>query len=368
MEQHGVREPVVLFEGKILDGRNRYRASRDADVECAFVTYDGDDPVGYVVSLNLRRRHLTHSQRAWAAAKLANVPRGGDRRSDQSARLHSGSRTTNENAARLLDVSRRSVATARSVRDHGTPELHQKVEAGTVSVSAAADIATLPRDDQQEIVAKGEAEILAIAKRLRTEKAKARRDQRIARIAEISRGNRDLDIDQTYPVILADPPWKYDGAPFFGAWDRNAENHYPTLTLDEICALPVRDLATPDAILYLWTTAPKLAEALAVVEAWGFVYRTNITWDKGRPGLGYYIRVQHEHLLICTRGDMPTTWAGHQPASIIREPRGKHSEKPQAVYEIIEDIYPELAKIELFARTPRDGWTAWGNEIGVPAE
>ena len=98
--------------------------------------------MAFVVSLNLRRRHLSESQRAWAAAKLANITRGGDRRSEQTANLPFEPRTTNGDAARLLNVSERSVRSARSVRDHGTPELRSRVEAGTLSVSTAADIAT----------------------------------------------------------------------------------------------------------------------------------------------------------------------------------------------------------------------------------
>jgi N6-adenosine-specific RNA methylase IME4 len=151
-----------------------------------------------------------------------------------------------------------------------------------------------------------------------------------------------------------------------GSNNRSIECHYPTLSLDEICALPVGDLATDDAMLYLWATAPKLAECIKVIEAWGFDYRTHIMWDKEIIGMGYYARNQHELLLIARRGAIPPPEAGKQPSSVYRERRGAHSAKPLFFYEMIEASYPGLPRIEIFARgAPRAGWDAWGNEASV---
>jgi N6-adenosine-specific RNA methylase IME4 len=147
------------------------------------------------------------------------------------------------------------------------------------------------------------------------------------KIAEISKGNTDLSTDQRYPIIYADPPWRYENPPM-GGTNRSIENHYPTMTLDEICALPIGELATDDAMLYLWATAPKLADCLKVIEAWGFEYRTNLVWDKEAIGMGYHARNQHEILLIAKRGDIPPPPPGTQPSSVHREKRGRHSAKP----------------------------------------
>lgn len=187
------------------------------------------------------------------------------------------------------------------------------------------------------------------------------RKERLATIAEISSGNRELGTETRFPIIYADPPWRYENPPI-GASNRSIENHYPTMTLDEICALPVNDLATDDAMLYLWATAPKLAECMRVIEAWGFEYRTNLVWDKELIGMGYHARNQHEILLIAKRGNIPPPEAGKQPASLHRERRADHSAKPVFYYEMIEAAYPGLPKIELFCRTPREGWAAWGNQ------
>lgn len=152
---HGVREPVVLFEGAILDGRNRYRASQAAGVDCPMTEYRGDDPAAYVVSLNLHRRHLTESQRAMAAAKLANIQRGGDRKSDQTANLQFDRQpapVSQSEAASLLNVSPRTVATAKKVQDAAAPETVHAVEKGDLSVSLAAKAAALPKEQQAQIV------------------------------------------------------------------------------------------------------------------------------------------------------------------------------------------------------------------------
>lgn len=172
IKAHGLRESVILHEGAILDGRNRYRACNLAGVDCRFEIYKGDDALAFAISKNLKRRHLSESQRAMVAAKLANMPRGGDRR-EQSANLHSASKT-----AEMLNVSERSVKTAKAVQERGSPALVSAVEKGKVSVSAAAEVAQLPEEEQAEIVAKGEKEIVAAASRVRREKKGKRKRTR----------------------------------------------------------------------------------------------------------------------------------------------------------------------------------------------
>lgn len=149
--KNGVIEPIVFLDGAILDGRNRYMAARQLGIEYPRVEYQGDDPLGFVISHNLKRRHLTESQRAMVAAKLAKVPHGGDRRSDQAENLPLVSQ---EMAARQLNVSDRSIRTAKQVAEQGTPELAKAVEEGKVSVSAAASIVDQPPEVQREVVAR----------------------------------------------------------------------------------------------------------------------------------------------------------------------------------------------------------------------
>jgi ParB-like chromosome segregation protein Spo0J len=203
IREHGLHEPIVVYEDKILDGRNRYRACEAAGIEPTFTVYQGDDPISFVISLNLRRRHLDESQRAMVAAKLATLKLGDNQHAPIGA-------PSQEKAADLLNVGRRSVQRAREVQEQGAPELVQAVERGVVSVSAAADVATLPEQDQREIVARGEREILRAAQEIRARKAEIRRAERIAKLTKISGGNTPLPSERRYPVILADPAWKFD--------------------------------------------------------------------------------------------------------------------------------------------------------------
>jgi N6-adenosine-specific RNA methylase IME4 len=354
IRKHGLHEPIVLYEERILDGRNRYRACCAAGIDPTFTVYQGDDPVAYVISLNLRRRHLSESQRAMVAAKLATLKLGDNQHSEG---LPIG------RSSELLNVGERSVARAREVIDRGATELVHAVEHGRVSVSAAADIATQPIEEQREIVARGEREILRAAQTIRARKAETRRAERIERLAVTCNQNSPFPSDRRYAVIYADPPWHFEVYNEESGIERAAGNHYPTLSLEQICALPVQELATDAAVLFIWTTAPHLVEALQVITAWGFAYKSNICWVKDKIGLGYLVRNQHEHLLIGTRGDIPTPPPAQRPPSVINAPRREHSRKPDEAYALMERMYPELPKIELFARHACEGWAAWGNEV-----
>ena len=166
--------------------------------------------------------------------------------------------------------------------------------------------------------------------------------------------------EQKFSVIYADPPWRYD---FSETTNRQIENQYPTMDIEEIKAVNVSEFCHTDAVLYLWATAPKLREGLAVMEAWGFEYKTNMVWVKDKIGMGYWARSQHELILIGTRGTFSPPPSDKRVSSIIEAPRTKHSKKPVQCVELLENLYPEMAKIELFSREPREGWAAWGNEV-----
>src|SRR5215471_15372394 len=359
IREHGLHEPIVVFEDKILDGRNRYRACEAAGIEPTFRLFMGDDPLAYVISANLKRRHLDESQRAMVAAKFATLKDG--QRADLVEGLPIG------RASDMLNVGERSVARARELQEHGTPELVSAVERGAISVSSAADVATLPVQEQREIVARGEGEILRAAQDIRARKAEIRRAERIERLAATCNQSTPFPSDRRYAVLYADPPWHFEVYNEESGGEHAAANHYSTMLLDEICALPILSLASPDAALFMWTTVPHLRESFDVLVAWGFEYKANIVWVKDKIGLGYFVRNQPELLLVATRGDMPSPSPANRPPSVISAPRREHSRKPDEAYEIIEWMYPTLPKVELFARQTRPGWEAWGNEVGTAA-
>jgi len=166
-------------------------------------------------------------------------------------------------------------------------------------------------------------------------------------------------------IIIADPPWRYS---FSLSKANKIENQYPTLTVPEICALPgtsgFPELENNSA-LYLWATAPKLREALTVMDAWGFTYKSNMVWDKELLGMGYWARGQHEHVLIGTKGKHSPPTPKSRRSSVIRRKRGRHSVKPVDLHDHIDNAFPGETKVELFARDTRPGWITWGNEVGV---
>lgn len=364
--KNGVLEPIVFLDGAVLDGRNRYMAARDLDIEYPRVEYVGDDPLGFVISLNLKRRHLSESQRGMVAAKLAKLPQGARTDLEHRANLHEVSAAK---AGEMLNVSERTVKTAKQVQEHGAPELVTAVESGQVSVSAAADIATLPKPEQAEVVARGEKEILAKAKEIRAVKVEKKRAEKVATTVAIAEQNRALPVGRRkYSAIYADPPWSFQVWSGEGK-DRAAENHYPTMTQAEIEALPVADMAADDCALFMWAVMPQLPEALAVIKAWGFEYKTcafvwvKQTKDEERfaTGMGYWTRANAEVCLLATRGSPARLNADvHQ---VVMSPRMEHSKKPDEVASRIERLVPG-PYLEMFARRPRDGWDLWGNQAG----
>jgi len=201
--------------------------------------------------------------------------------------------------------------------------------------------------------------VLQAAREINRERMAERRVERVDRLIEISSGNSEIDTSKKYNVIYADPPWRYD---YSLSKSREIENQYPTMEVEDICNLPINEIAQNDAVLFLWATSPKLTEAMKVISSWGFNYRTNAVWVKNKIGMGYYFRQQHELLLVATRGDIPAPSPDTRVSSVIEAPRTEHSKKPGEVYEIISAMYAGLPKIELFCRDPQEGWDAWGNQ------
>jgi N6-adenosine-specific RNA methylase IME4 len=175
-----------------------------------------------------------------------------------------------------------------------------------------------------------------------------------------------------FGVVKADPPWNYDNAGVEGS----AEGEYPTMTIDDLCALPVAGVCADACVLVLWATWPLLDQAFRLIAAWGFTYKTGFPWMKldGDPqrslltgeyeykpqyGTGFWVRGCSEPLLIAVRGDAKPYDARHF-CGIVSE-NFFHSRKPQNIYEYAEAMRGPY--LELFARRPRDGWTALGNEI-----
>lgn len=195
-----------------------------------------------------------------------------------------------------------------------------------------------------------------------------KKEMRAARERELAARQEALP-GKRYGVIYADPEWRFEVYSRETGMDRAADNHYPTSETDAICARPVGDIAADDCVLFLWATVPMLPDALRVMGAWGFAYKSHCIWKKDRMGTGYWFRNWHELLLVGTKGDeLPAPAMGTQFPSVIDAPVGEHSEKPDAFYELIEAYFPSLPKIELNARRARSGWDRWGLEANASNE
>jgi len=190
--------------------------------------------------------------------------------------------------------------------------------------------------------------------------------KRVETITEVRRQMARAEVKEAaalpndkYRVIYADPPWKYS--------DQLLETmgstkfHYPTMSIKELCDMPVKSIAQDDAVLFLWVTSPLLFECAPVIDAWGFKYKTSFVWDKIKQNWGHYNSPRHEFLLVCTRGsclpDTPTLYD-----SVVSIERTGHSVKPDYFRDMITALYPHGKRIELFARQQTEGWEVYGNQ------
>lgn len=173
------------------------------------------------------------------------------------------------------------------------------------------------------------------------------------------------NITKKYQIIYADPAWSYQDKGCNG----NCESHYKTMSIKDLCDLPVKNITDDNAVLFLWTTYPMLKEAMLLIEAWGFTYKSiAFQWIKlnkknGRPfyGLGRWTRGNTEPCLIAVKGKPQRV--SKAVFQLIQAPISKHSAKPHEAYNKIEQLMGKLPRIELFARNRREGWDVWGNEI-----
>ena len=223
-----------------------------------------------------------------------------------------------------------------------------------VSFTAHALVAPLPVEKQAAILARAAAEDLTVSEVREIVRLDAHHDK----VAAIQRGA--LPIGE-FDVVCADPPWQYDNSGF----SDSAAAHYPTMSVEAIAALPTTDPTFPkfaDAcVLFLWATSPLLPAAGLVMAEWGFDYKACLVWVKDRaPGLGWWLRTRHELLLVGARG---STTPIEKVDSVIEAAVADHSRKPIEAYAAIDRMFPGVRRVEVFARAPRPGWDAWGNEV-----
>lgn len=258
-----------------------------------------------------------------------------------------------EQAMATTGLSLQTLTNRGYIARHVTPEVRQMAP----SPAHVAEVAPLPEAEQKQWLTRAKDEAWT--------RQELRSAMRAAKRRAVVEGQ--MALDGRYRVVYADPPWGYgdNGATADGSLGK-AERHYPAMTMADLIALPVAEHVTDDAVLFLWVTAPMLMENPGprdIIEAWGFTPKTGMVWDKVLGNYGHYVHVQHEHLLICTRGKCQPDEPVPSPKSIFVERRsGEHSEKPSGIRLMIERLYPLGRRVELFAREAAPGWDCLGND------
>ena len=315
IKANGLREAVVVYEGMILDGRNRARACEVAGIEPRYTPFKGDDPLAFVLDKNLNRRHLNDDQRRMVAAKIANMPRGRPAENPAECGIKIA------DAARLVNVDKAGAERARTVVAKASPEVNRAVERGKLTVAAAAQAAKLEPEKQRRIAEEAEAGRANVVRTVIKQEARAVREREL--------GQRQLAEPQgKCGVIVEDFEW--DDMPWSRetGMDRHASNHYETAddahTAEEIIARTSARFAwaADDCFLAMWSTIQHLAIAIDVMRLRGFRYVSHHVWGKDKIGLGRWVREKHDILLFGVKGKIPCPAPGTQWESlVIREAR-----------------------------------------------
>jgi N6-adenosine-specific RNA methylase IME4 len=376
----GLVHPITIYRHngsatpRLVSGAHRLAAAKAIGWEtipCVVAPSDDADMRALIeIDENLQRSDLTAAERAMHVSKRKEIyerlhpeTRNGENQHTRVRKVCEPSgRFTEETAART-GKSERSIQLD-AMRAAAIPQIAETI--GTcLDIGEELDaLAKLPHKRQAEIIAKAKSEPKTKSKRKRTVSAKGeakkmQRDKRERELADSTERASKAVGSKLYGVIYADPPWKFETFSHRGM-DRSADNHYPTMTVEEIANLRIP--AAEDCVLFLWATAPMVPQAINVLHAWGFEYRSCCVWVKDRPGTGYWFRNQHELLLVGVKGSIPAPAPGTQYSSVITAPVGEHSEKPACFAEMIEELFPNTPALEMFARAPRLGWDVWGNQ------
>jgi N6-adenosine-specific RNA methylase IME4 len=368
----GQRQPIEVRragDGYVLiTGRHRFEAVTKLghkDIHATILDgIDADQAKLIEIDENLMRVDLSPAERAIHLAERKRLyekahpqtKHGGDRRGGDQVLNNENLKSFTVDTANKTGKHRSSIS--REVARAKIVNLQDVVGTALDEGAQLDALLTLPEPMRANLInrAKTGEDVDA-----RVEAMKHRRSSREAELAEKTTAAATELGKKIYGVIYADPPWRFETYGPAGQLMTSPDNHYPTMTLDTIKALKIP--AAKDCVLFLWATIPMLPEAHAVMAAWGFTYKSAMVWVKDKVGIGYWVRGQAELLLIGRRGDVPAPGPGNQPPAVIETPRGRHSEKPGIFADEITPLYPNVPKLEMFAREPREGWDVWGNEV-----
>jgi len=332
----GCREPLIVWNNILVDGHHRYEICTKHNIpfETKSINFsDDDEAMVWIITNQLGRRNITDFSRAELALKRKEI-------------LLKQGREKQKQTLKQYNEPTVLTKLVKTDTPHNTQKkIAKEIGVGQGTIGRVEVILKEAPEEVKDKLRRGDITINKVYTEIRNKK---RAQQKTP---ELPTGK--------YRVIYADPPWEYKNSGF----TTSAENHYKTMPTDEICNLPIKDLADENAVLFLWATNPLLEDALRVCKAWGFTYKTNFVWIKNQHTGGFYNYGQHELLFVATKGSMlPKLGSLH--SSVINSKRREHSRKPDEIYDIIEAMY-DAPYLELFARTERKNWTGWGLEYGI---
>ena len=370
IRERGVLVPVEMDEhGDILDGHHRVQAWQELRTEGVNLAdyprmirpgMSEEQKRNHVRALNLLRRHLPKEARAQV---FADMRRDGMTLQQIAEVVGVNASTVKRNLDTAFANAKAEIPETTVGADGKTYPTTYKPRVGTPGIMAGGAKEQAKVESSLRLVDMNTGEIVGASEIIRSA-AKVTQDEHRQEKRQQAQGLPD----EVFNVVYADPAWEYNNTGLNGA----AEHHYSTMSIEDIYGLPQQlNLRVADnAVLFLWATNPLLLEALECIRRWGFTYKTNLVWVKTelvKPGVGWYVRGRHELLLIATRGSFTPLSERISPpiGSVLEAPIQEHSRKPDDVYAIIERLYPECNYVELFARRAREGWTAWGDEVGA---
>ena len=363
--RNGQLEPILVFENRIIDGRHRFSACNELGIKPVFKqfigTYEAAKSMAFAVNIN--RRQLTMGQKALVAAKLT-MPSPGEDKNGSRAGIPAA--LTQVEAASLFGISRDTVQRGCTLLREADPALIEEVRSASCGLHAAIE-SLKSNKGVRAALSLEERRALRLAADVKSKINADSRTKRLNTQSVISQKNLALP-NAKYAVVLADPPWNYGMSNERSGNGHIPQNHYPTMTTDDICAMPVADLLANNAMLYMWCPASLLPDGLRVMQSWGFEeFVTSWVWHKTGGKLtcaGGTALVRHELVLIGKkRNGLSTAGTAVRKSSVFEAPVTQHSEKPAFVHKRIEALYPGVInRIELFARTPRVGWHVFGDQ------
>lgn len=366
---NGQKHPIELLGDPgfpVIDGCSRLRACAELGIEPRTKVISVENPYKHVFAVNLDRRHLDESQRAMAAADLATLEHGANQHTRTGG--SAGPRITQTEAAKLAGASERLTRDAARVKNNAVPEVAQAIREGRIRVGAGVELAKLQPAKQREILGKvteGKGEVKSGKVRSlvkQEEKRQVVRKLNEGRVPTIGTLTSD------FGVVLSDPAWPYDNSD----QHEGSRGHipYPGQPVEDIVRLHAVELparTADDAILFLCVTNAFVPVAVKIAESGAWTWRTMITLVKSRTGMGTWPRGRTEHIVILSKGNPThtlneiTTWLADR---VIEMPR-EHSQKPEELYQVIEK-HCGGPRLEMYARSVREGWSAWGAEADKP--